>query len=664
MSTSINSIPKNTSKNIPSQEKKLIKFNINPIKEKPLQSSYNNFRYEQKVIMNNELDPQIKNIINDPKYSEDKRSKSAFSKKSFREKYESIKIKEPTLREWNKDPTAEVIIHNLEQKIDILTYENFILIKKLKQIENNNKELKLDISQNLMIMKAEQEMNNEKNFNNNINNLKSIKNKNDKINNIKEKDVDLFEEINRLKDENNKLKLSNQNLAENNAELNKIIDNLNNEIKDQKLFQSNNNENINNNDDQNNNINNDNNNNNLININNINNKENNEDEQNNSAFDLNKLILNEEQCKELIEENELLHKKLRDLLLINEDQEKNNTINKNMISISQNIDNSINKKYPDDIKEEKISIKNIQNDDLIKENYDLKKKIKSLNAEMNRMAVENNKKLLIIQDKLNEYEIKQKQNLITNKNRTNDLNEYNNFKKEEQLDQILNETLSVLDRNQDDEESKKMIETIKNIKDLQKKRISQCLIINNKLKSLILENNSLHNQLLSSQKESELKNINSNTLNNTSNNNINNSATNPHICFCGSGNFSVNALKIKDEMIIKYKDKIDENNEMMKLSQNSNISNNRSNDLNFIEKDYYNINTDKIKKEKNEGFEDYLLGKIVNNQKEVLGERAPRFYDNNNNHMAKSMNYDENNNRMNNRYNNYHYRTRLVEDYE
>ena len=664
MSTSINSIPKNTSKNIPSQEKKLIKFNINPIKEKPLQSSYNNFRYEQKVIMNNELDPQIKNIINDPKYSEDKRSKSAFSKKSFREKYESIKIKEPTLREWNKDPTAEVIIHNLEQKIDILTYENFILIKKLKQIENNNKELKLDISQNLMIMKAEQEMNNEKNFNNNINNLKSIKNKNDKINNIKEKDVDLFEEINRLKDENNKLKLSNQNLAENNAELNKIIDNLNNEIKDQKLFQSNNNENINNNDDQNNNINNDNNNNNLININNIKNKENNEDEQNNSAFDLNKLILNEEQCKELIEENELLHKKLRDLLLINEDQEKNNTINKNMISISQNIDNSINKKYPDDIKEEKISIKNIQNDDLIKENYDLKKKIKSLNAEMNRMAVENNKKLLIIQDKLNEYEIKQKQNLITNKNRTNDLNEYNNFKKEEQLDQILNETLSVLNINQDDEESKKMIETIKNIKDLQKKRISQCLIINNKLKSLILENNSLHNQLLSSQKESELKNINSNTLNNTSNNNINNSATNPHICFCGSGNFSVNALKIKDEMIIKYKDKIDENNEMMKLSQNSNISNNRSNDLNFIEKDYYNINTDKIKKEKNEGFEDYLLGKIVNNQKEVLGERAPRFYDNNNNHMAKSMNYDENNNRMNNRYNNYHYRTRLVEDYE
>ena len=38
-----------------------------------------------------------------------------------------------------------------------------------------------------------------------------------------------------------------------------------------------------------------------------------------------------------------------------------------------------------------------------------------------------------------------------------------------------------------------------------------------------------------------------------------------------------------------------------------------------------------MKKERNDGFEDYLLGKIVNNQKEVLGERAPRFYENNNN---------------------------------
>ena len=129
-----------------------------------------------------------------------------------------MKIKVPSNREWNRDPTAEVIIHNLEQKIDILTYENFLLSKKLREIESNNKELKLNISNNLMIMKAEQELNN--GINDNINNKKQKKNRKEK----NEQEEDLSEEINKLKDENNRLRLSNQNLAENNGELNKVID--------------------------------------------------------------------------------------------------------------------------------------------------------------------------------------------------------------------------------------------------------------------------------------------------------------------------------------------------------------------------------------------------------------------------------------------------------
>ena len=287
------------------------------------------------------------------------------------------------------------------------------------------------------------------------------------------------------------------------------------------------------------------------------------------------------------------------------------------------------------------------------------------------MAVENNRKILIIQQKLEEYESKQRENLIMEQNKLNSQNEIEKKRKEEELDEILNETLLVMDRNQDDEESRKMIETIKNIKNEQKKRISQCLIINNKLKSLLQENAQLHNQLLISKKENEIINNTNSNFNKTNTSNMNNNNnTNPHICFCGSGNFSVNALKIKDEMIIKYKDKIDENNEILKLTQNSNNSNNsnnnRSNELNFIEKDY-NI-PNKYKKEKNDGFEDYLLGKIVNNQKEVLGERAPRFYENNNininnKYVAKSMQYDDGN-KMNNRYNNYHYRGRIMEDDE
>jgi len=640
-------------------DKKPIKFDINSITEIPIKTSCN-LRYGDNGY--NDLDPQTKKIINDPKYADEKRSKSAFSKKSYREKYEGLKIKIPTNREWNRDPTAEVIIHNLEQKIDILTYENFLLSKKLREIENANKELKLNISHNLMVMKAEQEMNNEENIKHNLKNEFNIKNQDKKNKKNKkeknEKDVDLFEEINKLKDENNRLRLSNQNLAENNAELNQTIEllknqnNLNKENKENKDEDNHKENNIENN------IHDRQNKNNIINVNNnnldINNNEDAKipDEQNNSVFDINKYLLSEEKYHELIEENELLHKKLRSLLLIDGDS-KLDFKNTNLIF----------KKYNNNIENKENN--NNKNEELAKENNSLKQKIKSLNSELNKMAVEYNRKILLIQERLDEYELKQKQNLINEKNKIN-INEREKKEREEELDEILNETLLIMGRNQDDSESKKMIDTIKNIKNEQKKRISQCLIINNKLKSLLQENSQLQNQLLLSKKENEMINNTNSNYNNM--NNINNNATNPHICFCGSGNFSVNALKIRDEMIIKYKDKIDENNEIMKLTQssyNSNTSNiKRKNESNYTEKD--NSSSNKMKKERNDGFEDYLLGKIVNNQKEVLGERAPRFYENNNinnnKYAPKSMQYEDN---KNNRYNNnYHYRKKIMEDDE
>ena len=650
-------IPSSTENFEPNKEKKSIKFDANSISVIPIQETYN-LRYGNDINGNNELDSQTKKIINDPKYANEKRSKSAFSKKSFREKYEPMKIKVPTNREWNRDPTAEVIIHNLEQKIDILTYENFLLSKKLREIENSNKELKLNISRNLMIMKAEEEINNEEKLkNNNLTNLDNIdikKNKKAK----KENDVDLFEEINRIKDENNRLRLSNQNLAENNAELNKVIESLKSGTQLNKDNKENMEENKNNilidkspNINLEDNINNEKNENNIINIVNNTNDSKMEDEQNNSEVDINKYLITEGQYHQLIEENELLHKKLRTLLLIEKDPNLN---------MKNSIDKSININKNIIIKNNKDN----QKDDVTKENYTLKQKIKSLNGEINRMAAEYNRKLLIIQAKLDEYESKQTQNEIMNKNKLNELYEEEKNRKDEELDEILNETLLVINRNQDDEESKRMIETIKNIKDEQKKRISQCLIINNKLKSLLQEKAQLNNQLLMSKKDNDINNNTNSNFNNTNSSNMNNN-TNPHICFYGSGNFSVNALKIKDEMIIKYKDKIDENNEMLKLTQNSNNSNNKTNELNFMEKDYKSSN--KYKRERNDGFEDYLLGKIVNNQKEVLGERAPRFYENNlnnNKSITKSMQYGDNNSMMNNRYNNYHYRGRIIESEE
>ena len=62
--------------NFPSMEKS--KDNNNEKK-----ANYN-LRYGGNFNGYNELDSQTKNIINDPKYANEKRSKSAFSKKSFR----------------------------------------------------------------------------------------------------------------------------------------------------------------------------------------------------------------------------------------------------------------------------------------------------------------------------------------------------------------------------------------------------------------------------------------------------------------------------------------------------------------------------------------------------------------------------------------------------
>ena len=59
-----------------------------------------------------------------------------------------MKLKVPEIKKWNCDPTAEVIIHNLELKIDILSRENFLLTKKIKELVKNNKNLQLNCYKN------------------------------------------------------------------------------------------------------------------------------------------------------------------------------------------------------------------------------------------------------------------------------------------------------------------------------------------------------------------------------------------------------------------------------------------------------------------------------------------------------------------------------------
>ena len=671
----------NNSKNQSSLSKnqKKTKFPINNISVIPLKETYN-LRYSSNNNTYDNLDDNIKNIINDPKYNDEKRSKSAYSKKSFREKFELMKLKVPEIKNWNCDPTAEIIIHNLEQKIDILTYENFLLTKKIKELINNNKSLQLNLSQNILLLKSEQQFKGDiYKINQNKNNLNNKKKENKTKD--KNKDADLIKQNRELKVENNKLKLSNENLAGNNMELNKIITELKNElISNQNKFEEelennridfekkllelkeknneyNNNNNINNFNNSYDNNHNDNRN------NNFNDNTGNENKNTLSSFDMNKYLVNEEQYKQLLEENEYLHKQLRILLNIEDDdinkysssfQDNNNyaytpnkdTNNLHINDLANSNDNNINN--------------NNQSQDLVNENYLLKQKIKSLNHELKKVTYENNRKLLKIQEKLNERELKKQIDMIKENNNHN-INESN---KEEELDRILNETL--MNINDEDEESKRMISTIQGIKNSDKKRISQCLIINNKMKSLSEENMLLHNQLLSMKKDSNMNN-NINYISSDLNKNNNK----PHVCFCDNKNnesydYLINALKIKDEIIMKYKDKSDEIENKYKelILENSKLKENSNKNFNKIEPGSKISN---IKRERADGLEDYLLDKIVNNQKQVLGERAPRFEDNNYKYMSKSFQYQENNNNMNtmnNRYNNYHYRGTKMSNYE
>ena len=651
-------------------------LNINKYDIENIPIKKNDLGYTTNINSYDNLSDNVKDIIYDPKYNE-KRSQSLYSKKSFREKFESMKLKVPELKEWNCDPTAEIIIHNLELKIDILTYENFLLTKKLKKIMTNCRELQLNLSQNDLLLKSIQ-INNE-NFPSNNNNLPN-KGKNKK----KDNDIDSYKEINELKNENYKLKLSNENLAENNMKLNKIIEQLKNEINlnneqfeveiknNRKFFEKklleekrnydielnnimskdNNmntiNNNINTDNIKNDNINNENINNDNINNDNIENdniKERNDIINNNSNFGLNKYIINEEeQYRQLLEENEQLHKKLRYLLSIEDDD-----INKFSSSFPENIHNLIyTQTKVNDIQFNSNNNNNntIQSENLLNENNMLKQKINFLNSELDRVNRENNQKLKIIQEKFRENEIKNKKETIKD---SKDINLERDNNSNEELDKILNETV-LLTLTPKDEESKKMITTIENMNNNNKKRLSQCLIINNKLKSLSEENNFLQSQVESLQKSNNLNYSNNNKLDNFDN-------SNPNICFCKGGNnesydYLINALKIKDEIIIKYKEKNEDSEnkykalilENSKLKEKFNINNN---DLHYKK---IEIKKNQKKRDRPDGLEDYLFGKIMNNQKEVLGERAPRFCENDYEMMSKSMQIQDNR-----KFNNYHY---------
>ena len=540
----------------------------------------------------NDLNEKNKGRINAQK-NDQKRSISINSKNSFDEKLETMKLQVPINLKLNHDPTAEIIIKKLEQNIDVLSYENSLLTKNLKNFGSNNNELNIDLTKKAFLMKSGQPFNDE--------NYK-----------IKEyvNDFNLSKEIMKLRIENDRLKKENQILSQNNIGLNNIIEELkknkyliqtqfNEEVKKYKNLLKNGNYNdkefnfknvgINKN----------------YNINNqikesYNHKQLVENKFNNLNFDINKYLLIEQEYKKLLKENENLQIKLKSLLSIN-----NESNNKNATLIPKNNNNNINIEMKEiisynslDNKSKDLNIINNNNsaDELYKENILLKQKLQKINEEIIKINEEQSIMLSKIHENLLGYDFKK--NIYIN-----NINENKN--NEEDLDILLNEAL-LMNVNDEDEKSKEMLSTIENIKDNSIKRIHQCLFINNKLKSLIQENNFLY------QKLSELNKENNNISNNFENQNVD-------LDFYGNKNNNkmsyehlIDLLRQKDEI----QDSDEENQEIM-------IENRfRENNRNMKRK---NINN--RRKKINLGNEDNMVGKIVYHSKKEFGENEPLFKD-------------------------------------
>ena len=485
----------------------------------------------------------------EPNYTDKNRSKSANNRQTVYEKYELINMEDPSIRNRNFDPTAEIIIHHLERKIDVLGYENYLLSNQVKGLFNDNKELQNNLSQKISLLN-EQEKKIDNIRINKMNNNGEIEQSFGKNNN------NLYNEIKKLKEQNMKLIKINENLTEDNNGLNKIIEELKN---NKKLIQIKYNEEIqkykNLLNKQNNKINDCNANNDYKNIdlnyknyiydNNLNKSynyklninESNNIEKNNIYinYDQNKYLINQEKFKKLLDDNERLHKRIFNLLSINDDDF-------NRISYGEgNLENT-NFHSKENSQTFYSDINNSNLEDLIKENLKLKQIIKQLNDEINSINTQQSKKLSKIQEKIDGYEFR-KYN-TKKKSNLNIINENNNINKNEELDKLLNDEI-IMNNNLKNEETKKIFSSFENINDIPINTIGQSLLI--KIKSLLEENNLLKNKLSKMKNEGKIVSHIKTTKQYIFENNKD-----------GTYDDLLNLLKEKDEIIQKYKDKEEE----------------------------------------------------------------------------------------------------------
>ena len=583
--------------NKPSNKKSFLPPQSNSILCKKLQKEIDTLNYKISILNKNNYDLQKENlnIKNEIKKLNNIKENEI---QTLIEKEESlntkIKLKEQDIENLNKQ-----IEENKKNKFD---YENLKETNRQLNIENEN----LKTSLNNLNKLIENLKNDIQNYKNQIEEIKGKNNtlKNDRVYVLndafvsKEKNKELINENELLKRENEEYRNVNDSL------LTKIenYDNLKEDEYKEKLNKM---------------------------------KENLENKYKNDIEKLNSNLakLNESEIKFLSQQNNELKEQL-----LNKEKELN-------LLITSNDKDSLEKQsyinsLKDEIEYNKLQMK-IKEEDLKRLNNVYNENIKIIEylQNENKILKEKNKVLIdefhnmISQSKDNEFALNNKIKLLESQNK-----DYEQF--ESELDKLLinNSITSITD-----EKSIEFINSLKNLPENNKKRISQCILLTTRIQELNIEINKLkndYNDLLNENKKLKDENF--------INKNIASQMKDPY-------EYLINQLNEKNNMIEKYEIELEDLNKKLKAILNENQYLNDK--LNDTEKDLKTILTNRNKIEKLE----FLVRKIVSDEslrrgkKEEIDQLWDIYFPYRNEDINKNINFSKYNNNTNtkNKYYNY-----------
>ena len=594
----------------------------------------NNLNRINNYINPNEINSKVQNKEQILKTSSDMEIfKESSSLTSSLNKLNMQKKQNINMKNKISDANTDILCKKLQQKIDTLNYENFVLKKKNKDLTSKNEDLNFELNSLNHNKKTEEMMLNEQ-----LDSVKlELKQKNEEILKLNEKIRSQEENMNDLKNNdklNSNIKVENDKLKKEQKKLNEIIMSLENDLKFYK---------------------------------NQFNKVNSENEmakeekekiyKDNFLSKVKREELNEENINLKEEINELKKDKDKLLQKISEyDNRKRNEYQNEIDIEKERMDKKLEEEL-ERIKFEQNSLMEMKFKKLQEENEDLKYKIKELKDKMksnnNDLIIEEIKKQNASLNDESSYlklqiQLKDSENARLNKiykeniNLIGELNQENNQLKEKlnllnnKLKEITSNTLIemaeakekialltskadsyekqdntfdkifseiVLDEvnTNNNEESKNMISAINQMPQGYNKIISQCKFMASRLKKLYEEKAALNAKLENFQIEKNKFQEQSNIFKNMEQNNNE------------SYEYLLKELEKKDSDLLYYKEALNDRELRFKqvMQENENIKAR----CNSLEKDLKQIleNRDKINKL------DFLVGKIVENQKMFFG---------------------------------------------